>query len=360
YSYTLLAGGGAVKDIQDVGQRDQILQGVVPHMRTRYAESDASAVEMRDAAYNLRQATTTPAVIAEFDGILADWLLNKWDPCRVGTGVVRIVDLFEVLGATVGSPKIVEVVREGAFDRVLCFGRDVTDLSWMKTSNEIAQAYIDRWTAGNVDQNTQLKFEYLEQALRLSAAPAMRAWIFDQLNNPDTDPLFKNAMLDAVSTTRTDADADGYRRLLTNETNARWAAFQALVDGGGSEGLELALSSLPPTGEYGFYRDAVRPDGLKSVTSSFLCTLTKLTELGDNARVVFERHIGDENVPARVISIACLGFYGDRGTVGRLQDAKSALGRTPVPAPGFGEGASVQDVIDATISAIETRLAAPH
>jgi len=356
YSSAMLSEGAAVKQIEDTAVRDQILRGVVPHMRTRFAEGDKLTVEMRDAAYHLRSATTTPEVIAEFDAILSEWLLTKWDPCRVGSGLIRTLDVVSVLGEATAGPKVAEVIRQGAFDRVLCFGRDVVGVEWMKTSDLVAQAYIDRWASGNIDEHAQLQFELLEQTLRLSAAPLMRAWVFQRIADPNTDPLHKNAMLDAVANAPSAADAAGYRSMLTSETNTRWAAFQALVDSGGSEGLQDALQNLPATGEYGYYNSAIAPDGLKQVTANFLCSLTKLRELGDNARVVFERHMTSDNIYARLISIACLATYGDAQTYQRLTDYKGTLGRTPVPAPAFGEGATVQGVIDETLTAIATRV----
>ncbi len=271
---------------------------------------------------------------------------------------MRAVDLLTVVGPETTMPKVLEILTEGAPDRVLCFGRDVHDLEWLQTSDAIAQAYIDRWTRGDVfPDSDQLKFEFLEHILRLNQTTTMRNWMFQQLDTGELEALYKNAILDTISDNPSDSDIDGYTNLLDLETNARWAAFQAIVNAGGSDGLEHALSNLPAEGEYGFFDGAIRDDGLKSAAEDIVCVITKLSELGDNARVVFERHMEDPNPHVRVLSIACLAVYGDTQTIQRLTQVKNRLGRTPVPAPRFGVGASFQSVIDATVVSIQERTA---
>lgn len=310
---------------------------------------------MRDAAFHLRQASAAPEARAPYDAVLADWFENHYDPCALGRGTVSTTQLLSVMDPVAATPKLTEVLREGAFDRVLCLGRDVPALEWLNASEPVAAAYVERWESGNISEHPQLRFEMLEHMLRYGGTEAMRAWMFARLSDPEFDPLFKNLILDSLSRSPSDADVEGYVALLGNETYARWAAFQAIVNARGSDGLEQALSGLPAESEYGFYDGQVRPDGLKSVAENIVCSIPKLAELGDNARVVFERHIADPNLAARAIAVTCLGRFGDRQTVGRLTAARDALGRAPVSAPGFGE-TSVQAAMDLAIAAIQARL----
>lgn len=356
YSMGYLSGGEAVRGMPDAAERDATLRDATPRLRALYDQGGEWTAKMRDAAFHLRQATADPEVRAGFDAVILDWLNNHFDPCEVSRGTVPTTQLLAVLDPAAATPKITEIVQESAFDRVLCFGRDVPQLEWMHSSDTVAAAYIARWESGNISENAQLRFELLEQMLRFDNTEPMREWMFAQLGSADADPLHKNLILDALSRDPSDADIEGYTELLGTETYARWAAFQAIVNARGSDGLEMVLSSLPATGEYGFYNGQVRPDGLKSVADNIVCALPKLTELGDNARVVFERHMSDANVPARLISISCLGRFGDRQTVQRLSAARAELGRQPVPAPGFGTDASIQGVIDEAIAAIQARL----
>ena len=356
YSASRLYNGEVLAPIEDVATRDRILADATPRLRELYDQGEAWTYKMRDAAFHLRGATENPEVLAGLDAVIIDWINNHWDPCQLGLGVVQTSALLGVAGPENAQPKVLEIIGEAAFDRVLCFGRDVTSLDWIYTSDEVAQAYIDRWTNGPVSDNTQLRFEFFEHIIRFRNVGIVRTWMFEQISGDEMDALFKNAILDALSDDPSDEDIAAYIGLLSNETYARWSAFQTIVDARGSDGLEMALTNLPAEGEFGFYDGAVRPDGLKSVTANFLCELTKLVDLGDNARSVFERHIADENINARLISIACLARFGERSTITRLTEARDALGRAPVPAPGFGAEASVQGVIDETIAAITTRL----
>lgn len=357
YSASSLYNGQVLLQIEDASSRDAILRDATPKIRELYDRGEAWTYKMRDAAYHLRAATTNPDVIASLDAIIIDWISNHWDPCQMGLGVVQTASLLDVAGVENAQSKIIEIVNEGTFERLLCFGRDVQSLDWLRASDEVAQAYISRWENGEVSEHTQLRFEFFEHLIRFRNTGVMRTWMFEQISGDEMEPLYKNAILDALSDDPTDADIDGYITLLSNETYARWSAFQSIVEARGSDGLETVLSSLPATGEYGFYDGVVRPDGLKSVTSNILCELTKLSELGDNARSVFERHISDENIHARLISIACLAKFGERSSINRLTESRNALGREPVAAPGFGAEASVQSVIDETIAAITARLA---
>ncbi|MFT6396008.1 MAG: hypothetical protein ACJAYU_000750 [Bradymonadia bacterium] len=343
YSASSLYNGGLLLQVEDVSSRDAILRDATP--------------KIRDAAYHLRAATSNEEVIVSLDAIIIDWIGNHWDPCQMGLGVVQTSELLSVAGVENAQAKVIEVVSEGTFERLLCFGREVQNLEWLRASNEVAQAYISRWEDGEISENPQLRFEFFEHLIRFRNTEVMRTWMFQQIAGDGMEALYKNAILDALSDDPTDEDIEGYITLLSNETYARWSAFQSIVEARGSDGLEAVLTNLPPTGEYGFYDGAVRPDGLKSVTSNFLCELTKLVELGDNARSVFERHITDENVNSRLISVACLAKFGERSTISRLTEVRDALGADPVPAPGFGTEASVQSVIDDAIAAISARLA---
>lgn len=356
YSMSYLSDGAAIRQMADAAERDATLRDATPRLRELYEQGEGWTVKMRDAAFHLRQATGNPDVRAGFDAIIIDWFNDHYDPCQVGRGTVSTTQLLAVVDSAAVQPKIIEVIEESAFDRVLCFGRDIPILEWMHQSDAVASAYIERWETGQNSEHPQLRFEMLEHMLRFSSTEPMRSWMFNKVGDADTDALFRNLILDALSDDPSDADIEGYTELLSNETYARWAAFQAIVNARGSDGLEHVLDNLPADGEYAFYDGGVQPDGFESVADNILCTLPKLDELGDNARVVFERHISDENMPARLISIACLERFGDRGTIDDLEAARRQLGRDDVPAPGFGDGASVQSVIDEAVGAIRERL----
>jgi hypothetical protein len=357
YSASDLYGGEVLQQIEDTEVRDRIVLDATPKIRELYDQGEAWTYKMRDAAFHLRGSTHNEEVLAGLDAIIIDWIGNHWDPCQLGLGVVQTSALLEVAGPENAQSKVLEIIGEAAFDRLLCFGRDVHSLDWIFSSEEVAQAYIARWTDGQLSDNPQLRFEFFEHLIRFRNTTSVRTWMFEQITGDEMEALYKNTILDVLSDDPSDADIDGYVTLLSNESYARWSAFQSIVEARGSDGLEMVLTSLPPEGEYGFYDGAIRPDGLKSVTSGFLCELTKLQELGDNARGVFERHMEDENLPARLISIACLANFGERSTVTRLTEVRDGLGDDPVPVVGFGEEASLQSVIDETIAAITARLA---
>lgn len=356
YSSGMLMNGGILRDMQPIAERDATLRDAAPRLRAIYDEGDASRMRMRDAAFHLRMATDDTSIKDLYNAVVQDWVNNHWDPCEASGGAVRVADLIEAAGQAAVETKLVEILRESPFDRVICFGREVgTSVPWMLESTAVAEAYVHRWDNGETTDNLQLRFEMLEDMSAYIQVPAMRTWMFAQLTNNELDPVLKNAILDILSDNPSDEDVAGYRELLANETYARWSAVQQILDIQGSDGLRFILDNLPADSQYGFYDGAQRPDGLKSVAQRIVCVMPKLQELGDNARVVFEQHIRSDNNPVRTLAIGCLAFVGDSQTVGRLQELRTELGRRAVPATSWGAEATLQDVIDETIAAIQTR-----
>lgn len=357
YSMSLLAGGRAFEPIADPGVRDALLRDAAPHLRALYERGEMWVPKMRDAAYHLRGVATDAGVRALYDDVLHDWLTNHWEPCRVGGGVLGVGQVVEALGPERSLPTLVPVILESPADRVLCLARDTANVEWIRSSDLMARAWVTRWASGNVPENEQLRFEFLEHMLSTSGAPEMRAWMFARLEDRDTPALYKNAILDAATRNPRVSDLGAFTRLLSVPSYTRWAAMQALVDSGGTQGLEHVLQNLPADGEYRFYDGVLREDGFQSAARNIACAIPKLGELGDNARRVFERYIDSPNVPARVLSVTCLERFGDRQSLARLRAVRSAMGRSAPPAVGFGPDATVADVIDRAIAAIEARIA---
>ena len=355
YSSSKLVNGGIVRDMRPIAERDATLRDAAPRLAALYEDGGATALRMRDAAYHMHLATDDVAIKDTYLAVVRSWV-NAWDPCESSGGSVRIADLIQVAGEEAVGAKLVEHLRESPFDRVICLGREVgNSVPWMMESTAIAEAYTQRWENPENPDNPQLRFEMLEDMAAYIGVPAMRTWMFNQLTNPDLDALFKNAILDVLSDNPSDEDVAGYRDLLANESYARWSAMQQILAIQGSDGLTFVLDNLPAEGLYGFYDGAQRPDGLKSVAENIVCVMPKLDELGDNARVVFERYIRSENNPVRTLAIGCLAFVGDSQTVTRLQSLRTELGRRAVPATSWGEDVSLQDVIDASIASIQSR-----
>ncbi|MFT4702402.1 MAG: hypothetical protein ACI81R_000086 [Bradymonadia bacterium] len=356
HSSGILFNGGTVKEIEDLERRNLILTDAAPRLRELYNQGDSWSHKMRDASYHLRQGTESPEVRALFDAVLIDWMNTQWDPCRVNAGVVRVADVMNVTGQDPIIAKMSEWIREGEFDRVICFGTETgRNVEWLANSEPLANAYIERWNSGNISESDTLRFQMLEGMARMVSVPVMREWMSQQIMSDDTEAFLKNAILDVLNDNPSGGDLELYRGMLTNESNARWSAFQSIIDMNGSDGLTYVLDNLPADSEYGYYRGAVQVDGLMNVANNIVCVLPKLEELGDNARRVFERYIASENLNVRALSIGCLAFVGDRQSITRLAAAREALGREPVAAPAWGEGMNFQTLIDETVATIQAR-----
>lgn len=350
--------GGILREIPDPAERDRTLLDTLPRVRELYAE-EATRLKMRDVLFTIRPASDSAEVRAAIDETLLDWFNNHWEPCVESASSVSPGRLVETLGQAASEPRLVRTIAEGGFNDMLCQGRTIDRVEWLAQSDALAQAYVDRWRRGIDTNSLQLKVEFVDHMLRLRSRPAIREWMFAGSSDPAIEAEIRNLLLEWISREEVDGDQARLVELMrTSETYARWSAFEMLVNRGGSDGLELALSSLPNSGEYGFYRGEVLPNGFRSVAENVVCPITRLQELGDNARAVFQRHIADPNPYVQVLSIECLKRFGDSSTVARLNELKTALGRAPVPAPRFGEGATVQALIDETITAIQTRLGA--
>lgn len=359
YSSQMFLNGRVLRAMPDATQRDATILSVVPHLTARYADA-ATRTQARDATYQIRGGTDSAEVHAALDGILMQYVNSDWSPCVESGGSVSSSQVFTVLGAERVEARIVAVVTDGTFDEVLCVTRTVGNVPWLIESTAVGSAITARWDAGNLSDVPQFNFELLEFLMRYKTVEPVRAWFFARLSDPNFDPTFKNAVLDWLGRNPAESDIAQYMLLLNNERYTRWSATQAIVDRNGSDGLRTVLQSLPATGEYAFYDGEVRPDGFRSVADRVFCTLTKLQEIGDNARRVFEEALANPGVPARALALSCLKTFGDAQSVTTITTWKTSLGNAAVPVAGFGEGVTLQTLADETVTAIQARLAAPR
>jgi hypothetical protein len=359
YSSQMFLNGRVLRAMPDAAQRDATILAVVPHLTARY-EAAETRTQARDAAFQIRGGTDSAEVQTAIDEILMRYVNNDWSPCVESGGSVSSSQVFTVLGPTRVESRIVTVVNDGTFDELLCVARTVGNVPWLIESTAIGTAITARWDAGNLSDVPQFNFELLEFLMRFKTVEPVRAWFFARLSDPNFDPTFKNAVLDWVGRNPAESDIAQYMQLLTNERYTRWSATQAIIERNGSDGLRTVLQSLPATGEYAYYDGEVRPDGFRSVADRVFCTLTKLQEIGDNARRVFEESLATPGVPARALSLSCLKTFGDAQSVAAITTWKTALGELPIPVPGFGEAVTLQSLADETIAAIQARLAAPR
>jgi len=394
YSSGLFTSGELLGGMPDPAERDATIMDVVPHLQARYDNPETRGHTM-DALYHIRRSTDSNEVHQAIDGILVGWVTNAWEPCLERGGMVSTPQLFTVLGAGPVKPRILHFINEGRFEDVICLVRGrMADVDWLAQQEDIAMAYTERWDAEhqyNVELAAQivaarsgeevegsgeeafdpdhaesryngrmpLLFELLEHTFQFRDLDAYRNWLFESVAQEGLDPLFKNAMLDLLNRNPRDDDGPRYVELLQAPRLTRWAAFQTLVDRQSSEGLTMALDNLPNDASLHYIGGGFPDDGFKTIAEDVLCSIGSIEELGDNARRVFEERINAENPYVRSLSITCLQRYGDAQTIETLRAALEALGRDEVPVPGFGEGVTFQSLIEESITAIETRLAAP-
>lgn len=401
YSSGLFTSGELLGGMPDPAERDQTILDVIPHLQARYDNAETRGHTI-DALFHIRRATDSNQVHEAIDAILIGWANDVWEPCRERGGMVSTPQLFTVLGASAIKPRLLHFINDGRFEDVICLVRGrISDVDWLAQQDDVAAAYTARWDvehtynvelAGRIvaarsgeevegsgeevegsgdeafdpDQAERsyngrmpLLFELLEHTFQFRDLESYREWLFASVAHESLDPLFKNAMLDLLNRNPRDDDGPRYVELLQAPRLTRWAAFQTLVDRQSSEGLTMALDNLPNDPSLHYIGGGFPADGFKTIAEDVLCSIDSIEELGDNARRVFEERISAENPYVRSLSITCLQRYGDTQTIETLRAAREALERDEVPVPGFGEGVTFQSLLDETIAAIETRLAAP-
>ena len=362
YSAPFLRDGGAIRDMPDAEEREATIRDATPHLRSLYDEGGSMRIKMRDAAYHILQAAEGEEAREGLIAVLEDWLTNHWiDPCEI-QGTVTLPQVLGVLGRQRGEPHLTRVITESDIRQVLCLNEQIRELSWLTASDAVASAYTSRWDAGlGEDVSEQWQFNFLEQFRYQGQNPVMRAWFFTALENPELNPTHALAILEMLTTSAADdqtGDIAGYTQIMqVNPRETRWTAFYRIVEIQGSEGLDHALSSLPADGDYTYFNGAVREDGFKRAATG-MCELELLDPLGDNARLVFESHVTDENLYARVLSIRCLQEFGtSASSIPLLQAQLPAEGTPPVAIPGWGpaETATLSALLTETIAAIQAR-----
>jgi len=355
YSRGFFSDGSALRGMPDAGTRDRTIRDALPHLRRRFEADDTRAVA-RDALYYVRAGTDNAELREEIESILATYIVDMWAPCVDQSGMITVAQLLNVIPPEQTVGKIVSILDEGSLTDVLCMIQFVGPVEWLATRTEVAEAFINRWESGRISEHDQHNVDIFSFMIRFRDLPVMREWYYRAAADTQTPGLYTNMILDLLEQYPQDSDIDGYVRMLSNERYTRWEAFQSLVNRGGSQGLERALSNLPATGEYGYVDGEVRPNGFRLIAEVGVCETARLSELGDNARQVFERHARGDNPHARALSLTCLRRYGDRRTVQTLRTYGEGLGEAPIPVAGYGEGATLQELVAETIQAIEARL----
>lgn len=360
YSSSMFVSGRVVRDIPDAELRQQTLRDFLPFLRTRFA-AEATEIQARDAAFHLRSATDNREIRGQYAELLVEWLTTKWEPCRERPGALPPSMILSAVPAESVVPTLVERIRTGEIPDVECQRRAMErEVEWVFGNEALATAWMERWNGANgrLVENNQLNFTLFEHITRYIEQPAVRDWLFAMLANPESDPLYTNAALEVVSARPADGDLDRFAGLLGAPRNIRWAAFKKIIEAEGSSGLRRALSAMPAQSDYRYYDGEMVDNGFELAARNVVCAIPRLEELRDNARQQFEAFIRSDNTPARLLSIVCLERFGDAQTVTNLTTVLTELGPEPVAAPGFGE-ASLQDVITATITRIQARLAPP-
>jgi hypothetical protein len=358
YSSALFNGGQVLLDIPDPAERDAVIRDVVPFL-TEFVRAPETSGRGRDAVMAVREGTDNAEVRSQLDTILVDFINNQWSPCLQSAGATSSQSILSALPEPMAAPRVAAVFRDGEPSDIACFITNIVNVSWLNSSPSVAEAFVSRYTSGNLPQGEQIQFDYVQYSLKMVQQAAVRDWYWTSIANAETPPLHRNFMMDALTQNPQEGDQERYMALLSVPLTVRWAALQTIVEQGGSQGLDAVLNALPADGEFRYYGGALVEDGFKQSAENIVCSITKLNEMGDFARQTFERHIEDTNLNARALSISCLERFGNAQTAERLGLWAQSLGSAPVPTPpGYG-GVSFQDLANETIAAIAARLAAP-
>lgn len=354
YSSGMFVGGQVLRDMPDAAERDATIRDALPHLQARFANEETHGAA-RDALFMVRQGTDDPALRGQIDDMLLSYVNDTWNPCVETGTLVNPSQIMTMLGRERVEPRLARTISEGEFTDVLCQIRNLRNVEWLPQSEALATAFVNRWQSGNLSDQPQWNYEVLEHMIQFRDLDVMRNWMFETAALDDVDPNHKNLILTVLRDNPREDDIDRYVGMLTNTSYTRWSAFKTIVDRQGSAGLELALTSLPADSEYGFFEGSVQENGFKRVAEDVVCSITKLGELGDNARQVFERHVSSANPYTQALSITCLKRYGDAQTITTLTEYRGTLGSDPIAVPRFG-GQSLQELLDEAVAAIQERV----
>lgn len=354
YSAAMLMGGGFLKEMPDA-TRSRTISDALPRIKAELLDKEGpKRIKARDLLYQVRIAVNDAPTKGAIDLLLLEWVANSWKP-EAEVGTVAFRDIAGILGAEKVSPVIIKVLesKELTFAQVRGLQTQLRRTAWLPKADTIAAALLPVWDRVDIPNDPQLRVDFLDDLSAFKESPALQAWLVARGSDPKTDPIFANVMLDMLKgMVVNDSLIASYTNMLRKESVSRWAAFQKLVEAKNSEGLELALSNLPVSGEYGAWDRGIVPNGFSEAGKS-VCSLSKLAAMGDNARRVFEAHIGDANIHAAALSVRCLQGLGDANTIAKLEAAKSgANAKTEIPAWG---GMKFGALLAESVTAIKTR-----
>ncbi len=352
YSSGIMRGGGPLNEMRDTGERDATIRDAIPEFRRLYESDDVLRVRVRDAVWNIREATENQEIRTGLEDILVDWFTNHWQPC-VLVGGVSVSNLFAAVGRQRGEGFIVDKFENGDYNDIICTLQSVGGIEWLKDSDPVVNAFISRWDSGNLPDDAQRRVTLLDEVSGFATNPIMKTWMWSKMQDENEPALHRNIFADLIARHRTDDDFDRYAALLAMENNYRWMGVQGMIQMRNTDGIEAVLAQLPATGEYRYYDGNLRYDGFKRASNT-VCGMQRISELGDNTRPVFEAHINDENPHSRALAIHCLARYGSNSSVQRLNAAKAAIPGDQM-VPGWSqEGTTFHQLIDETIQAIVT------
>jgi len=354
YSAGMLMGGGFLKQMPEAA-RSRAVRDALPRIKAELLDKEGpKRIKARDLLYQIRLAVTDAPTKEAIDVLLLEWVANSWNP-QSEVGTVAFRDIAGVLGAEKVSPILIKILssKELTFAEVRGLQTQLRRTSWLPKADAVAAALLPVWDRTDIPNDPQLRVDFLDDLAAFKESAALQAWLVARGADTKTDPTFANVMMDMLKgMVVNDSLIASYTNMLQKESVSRWAAFQKLVEAKNSEGLELALSKLPVSGEYGAWDRGVVPNGFSEAGKS-VCSLSKLAEMGDNARRVFEAHIGDANIHAAALSVRCLQGLGDAKTIGKLEAAKSgANAKTEIPAWG---GMKFGALLAESVTAIKTR-----
>ena len=354
FSASMLMGGGFLKEMPDA-TRSEAIRDALPRIKAELLDKEGpKRIKARDLLYQVRQAVADAPTKEAIDALLLEWVTNSWNP-QAEVGTVAFRDIAGVLGAEKVSPVLVKVLssKELTFEQVRGLQTQLRRTSWLPKADSVAAALLPVWDRTDIPNDPQLRVDFLDDLAAFTESASLQAWLVARSTDPKTDPTFANIMMDMLKgMVVNDSLIASYTNMLQKESVSRWAAFQKLVEAKNSEGLEMALSKLPVGGEYGAWDRGVVPNGFSEAGKS-VCSLSKLAEMGDAARRVFEAHIADANIHAAALSVRCLQTLGDASTIAKLEDAKNGPhARKEIPAWG---GMKFGALVAETSAAIKTR-----
>lgn len=354
YSAGMLMGGGFLREMPDAARSRTIIDAL-PRIKAELLDKEGpKRIKARDLLYQIRLAVTDAPTKEAIDALLLEWVAQSWKP-EAEVGTVAFRDIAGVLGAEKVSPILIKVLqsKELTFAQVRGLQTQLQRTAWLPKADALAAALLPVWDRTDIPNDPQLRVDFLDDLSAFKESAALQGWLVARGADAKTDPTFANVMMDMLKgMVVNDSLIASYTNMLRKESVSRWAAFQKLVEAKNSEGLELALSNLPVSGEYGAWDRGIVPNGFSEAGKS-VCSLSKLAEMGDNARRVFEAHIGDANIHAAALSVRCLQVLGDANTIAKLEAAKSgANAKTEIPAWG---GMKFGALLAESVTAIKTR-----